>query len=59
MRSSYGGRASDIREAIELLAVHRVTVADLITHILPLAEAGKGFRLVAEAKDSIKVVLRP
>ena len=56
---SVGGSPRDIQEAIELLAVRRVTVADLITHVLPLAEAGKGFRLVAQARDSIKVVLRP
>jgi L-iditol 2-dehydrogenase len=59
MTSSYGGSPRDIRQAIELLAARRVTVTDLITHVLPLAEAGKGFRLVAEARDSIKVVLRP
>jgi len=58
MTSSYGGSPRDIREAIELLATRRVTVTDLITHVLPLAEAKKGFRLVAQATDSIKVVLR-
>ena len=58
MTSSYGGSPRDIREAIELLATRRVTVRDLITHVLPLAEAKKGFRLVAQATDSIKVVLR-
>ncbi len=57
--SSYGGSPRDIREAIRLLAERRVGVADLITHVLPLAEAAKGFRLVSQAKDSIKVVLRP
>src|SRR3989475_750211 len=59
MTSSYGGRPRDIQEAIELLATRQVTVADLITHLLPPAEAGKGFRLVAQAADLLKVVLRP
>lgn len=59
MTSSYGGGPRDIQEAIELLAARRVAVADLITHVLPLTEAGKGFRLVSRAQDSIKVVLRP
>jgi len=59
MTSSYGGSPRDIQDAIELLASHRVIVTDLITHVLPLAEAGEGFRLVAQARDSIKVVLRP
>ena len=56
---SYGGSPQDIRAAITLLAERKIAVADLITHILPLAEAAKGFRLVAQAKDSLKVVLRP
>jgi L-iditol 2-dehydrogenase len=59
LTSSYGGSPRDIQGAIDLLAVRRVMVTDLITHILPLAEAAKGFRLVAQAQDSIKVLLRP
>ncbi len=59
MTSSYGGSPRDIRESIELLASRRLVVADLVTHVLPLAQAAEGFRLVAEAKESIKVVLRP
>lgn len=59
MTSSYGGSPRDIREAIELLKTRRVKVRDLITHRMPLSQAGEGFRLVAKAQDSIKVVLRP
>jgi len=57
--SSYGAAPRDIRESLELLGKGRVKVADLITHRLPLEEAGKGFALVAEGKESIKVVLQP
>ena len=57
--ASYGGSPQDIRAAITLLAERKITVADLITHVLPLEEAAKGFALVAQAKDSLKVVLRP
>lgn len=59
MTSSYGGSPRDIRDAIELLASRRIDASDLISHILPLTEAAKGFRLVAAAKDSMKVILRP
>jgi L-iditol 2-dehydrogenase len=59
MRSSYGGSPRDIRESIALLSEKRIPVGSLITHVLPLAEAGKGFRLVAHARNSLKVVLRP
>jgi len=57
--ASYGGSPQDIRAAITLLAERKIAVADLITHVLPLEEAAKGFHLVAQAKDSLKVVLRP
>ena len=59
MTSSYGGSPRDIREAIGFLAEKRLVVADLITHVLPLSKAANGFRLVAQARESIKVVLRP
>ena len=59
MTSSYGGAPQDIRAAIELLRIGKIRVDDLITHRLPLEEAGEGFRLVASAQDSIKVILRP
>jgi threonine dehydrogenase-like Zn-dependent dehydrogenase len=32
---------------------------DMISHTLPLSEAAKGFQLVAKAKDSMKVILKP
>src|SRR5207247_11200656 len=57
--SSYGGSPRDVRDAIELLAGKRISVGDLITHVLPLASAKEGFQLVARARDSIKVILRP
>lgn len=57
--SSYGGSPRDIRESIDLLAARRLVVADMISHVLPLSQAAQGFRLVAEAKDSMKVVLHP
>jgi L-iditol 2-dehydrogenase len=59
MTSSYGGSPRDIRESINLLREKRLQVADLITHVLPLDKAAEGFRLVASAQDSIKVILRP
>jgi len=59
MTSSYGGAPKDIGAAIEFLRGGKVRVDDLITHRLPLEKAGEGFRLVASAQDSIKVILRP
>ncbi len=57
--SSYAGSPDDHREALEKIASHKINVYDMITHRFGLAETGKGFKLVAEAKDSIKVIIEP
>jgi L-iditol 2-dehydrogenase len=57
--TSYAASPQDINEAIELIRNRQVRVAEMITHTLSLAEAGLGFQLVAEAQDSIKVIIDP
>jgi L-iditol 2-dehydrogenase len=59
MVSTYAGAPKDLEEAIELIRTKKVKVTDMITHRLPLSEAQKGFKLVAQAQDSIKVILYP
>ena len=44
---SYGGSPSDCAIALELIRARRVPVEDMITHRLPLEQAGQGFKLVA------------
>jgi L-iditol 2-dehydrogenase len=57
--STYAGSPKDIMEAIEHLRTRTVVVSDMITHRFGLADAGKGFELVAKAEDSIKVIIEP
>jgi len=57
--STYGGSPFDITTAIELIRAHRLPLREMITHRLPLKETGLGFQLVADAKDSIKVIIEP
>lgn len=57
--SSYAAAPRDLEEALALLAHGRVRVADLVTHQLPLSEAQRAFTLVAEAREGLKVLLRP
>jgi len=40
-------------------ASRQVRVAEMVTHRLPLAEAGLGFQLTASGQDSIKVIIAP
>jgi L-iditol 2-dehydrogenase len=36
-----------------------IMVDDLITHKLPLSDIVKGYRLVVEGRESIKVIITP
>ncbi|HEV2438428.1 MAG TPA: alcohol dehydrogenase catalytic domain-containing protein [bacterium] len=55
--TSYGAAPADYAEALDLIARGQVRVDDMITHRLGLSDAAEGFRLVAAADDSIKVIL--
>jgi L-iditol 2-dehydrogenase len=59
LMTSYGAGPDDLEAAIEMMRNKRVTFSDMITHRLPLQEIQEGFRLVAEAQESIKVIIEP
>ncbi|MFH1087987.1 MAG: zinc-binding dehydrogenase, partial [Chloroflexota bacterium] len=59
LTTSYGGSPADYQTALELIRAGTVPVPDMVTHRLSLAETGTGFRLVAGARDSIKVIIEP
>ncbi len=59
LMSTYAGNRADHVAALELIELGRVPVADLITHRFGLAGSQEGFRLVAESKESIKVIIEP
>jgi L-iditol 2-dehydrogenase len=57
--SSYGASPLDITRAIGLIHKSRVEVTDMITHRFGLADAKEGFKLVAGAGESMKVIIEP
>lgn len=59
MRTSYGAAPKDLEDSLKVLATGRLNVKDMITHRLSLREAQEGFRLMAEAGQSLKVILEP
>jgi L-iditol 2-dehydrogenase len=59
LTSSYAGSPADHVEALKLITSGKIKVTDIITHRLPLNKIGDGFKLVAEAKDSLKVIIKP
>jgi len=59
LTTSYAGDYADHMTALQLIQAKRVSVKEMITHRLGLAETEEGFRLVAQAGDSIKVIIAP
>jgi L-iditol 2-dehydrogenase len=57
--TSYAAIMDDLQQTIELLRAKRVAVADMITHRLPLARTGEGFRLMEAAGESMKIIIEP
>jgi len=56
---SYGASPVDLSAAIEVLAAGKVPVHKLITHRLSLQETARGFQLMAESGECIKVIVEP
>ena len=59
MCTSYGAAPNDLEDSLKVLATRQLNVKDMITHRLSLREAQEGFRLMAEAGQSLKVILQP
>ena len=59
IESSYGAGPKDLEESLGLIKNGKTNVKDMITHKLPLEDIQKGFKLVADGKDSLKVVIEP
>ncbi len=59
LMTSYGAAPADLEAALDLIKNRRVKVEEMITHRLSLFEIAQGFKLVAEAKESLKVIIEP
>ena len=56
---SYAAAPHDLEVALEMLRAGRVPVGELVTHRVGLAGTGEGFKLVAGAGRSVKVIIEP
>ncbi len=59
LMTSYGAAPQDLSESLKLISDGEVVVDDLITHRLRLTDIGKGFELVADTKECIKIIIHP
>ena len=57
--TSYAGSGEDLAESLALIRDHHIDVANMVTHRLPLADTGLGFRLAASGQEAIKVIIDP
>ena len=55
--SSYGAAPVDLKESLELIKNKKINVKDMITHKLPLEKIQEGFKIVLDAKNSLKVII--
>ena len=59
LKTSYGAAPEDLKEALTVLAQKKLNVVDMITHRFGIQQAAEGFRLMAEAGQSLKIILEP
>ena len=57
--TSYYCGPDDIAASLEMLKSGSIVIEDLITHRLPLDDTAKGFKLVLDGQESIKVIIQP
>jgi len=57
LTSSYAATSKEHLEALEAIRARKINVKDMITNRFGLAQAGEGFKLVADAGNSIKVII--
>jgi L-iditol 2-dehydrogenase len=59
LTTSYAASPADHVEALELIQLGRLRVKEMITHRFGLGKTAEAFSLVAEARDSVKVIIEP
>jgi L-iditol 2-dehydrogenase len=59
IKTSYGAAPRDLEKALHVLTKKLINVSDMITHRFDIRDAAEGFRLVAKAGKSLKVILEP
>jgi L-iditol 2-dehydrogenase len=59
IKTSYGAAPEDLQEALTILSKKKLGVKDMITHRFNLQQTGEGFKVMAAAGKSLKVIINP
>jgi L-iditol 2-dehydrogenase len=57
--TSYYCGPDDLQESMKYIFSGKITVEDMITHRLPLEEIQKGFHLMTQPSESLKIIIEP
>lgn len=57
--TSYYCGPADIEEALDLISNGDITVDDFITHRLPLKDTAKGFKMLLDGSEALKIIIKP
>jgi L-iditol 2-dehydrogenase len=58
LMTTYGAGPGDLTEALDLIRDQDIKVKEMITHRFSLNDIGKAFQIVAEANESMKVIVK-
>jgi 2-desacetyl-2-hydroxyethyl bacteriochlorophyllide A dehydrogenase len=59
IQGTYGYTKKEFESSIRLASANKINLKSLITHVLPLQDIAKGFEILAQKKDAIKIVIVP
>jgi len=59
IKTSYGAAPDDLTKALNVLSNKKIKVRNMITHRFSLSETAKGFKVMANAGKSLKVIIEP
>jgi len=59
LKTSYGAAPLDLEKSLAVLSQKKLNVVDMITHRFGIQQAAEGFKLMAEAGESLKVMIEP
>ncbi|MFC2142993.1 alcohol dehydrogenase catalytic domain-containing protein [Candidatus Aenigmatarchaeota archaeon] len=57
--TSYYCGPDDLQKSMEYIFLKKLKVDDMITHRLPLSDIQKGFQLMADGSESLKIIIEP
>jgi L-iditol 2-dehydrogenase len=57
LQSSYSTSETEMRIALDMMTQKRIAPAQMITHRIPLQEVNEAFRMAADGREAVKVVV--